>query len=245
MKRKTLAILLSALLVVSALFVLVACNPGETTTEYVITFRDYNSKILFQGQTVDGVIVQDKTLAREGYTFDGWYKNLSADKDGNLVYENKVTIYGTKFTADTELYAKWNANEVGGDEEGYGIAGTVNEWKTENIKWRMAHDKDHPSIYTITFDVTSTDQFKVKKFISEWKGLECGGDKIKEVKLAEGVTVPTGVEQDKLVVNESGNIACKQDMNITVQLNYNAVDEGKSTLTITVNKFNTATEPTE
>ena len=78
MKRKTLAVLLSVLLVVSAVLVLTACNK-----EYTITFRNSNNAKMDELQTVKGKVeYTKKNLTADDRVFDGWYDSLTNNADG-------------------------------------------------------------------------------------------------------------------------------------------------------------------
>ena len=83
-------------------------NPtSDTGNQVTVTFDanggavDPSSMIVAKGETLD---TRMPTPSRDGYTFEGWYK------DQNCTEENKVTN-GTKFEDNTILYAKWTKNQ--------------------------------------------------------------------------------------------------------------------------------------
>ncbi len=242
--KKITAILLCALLALSAVAVLAACNNNETT-EVIVTFRDYTSKIMFQGKTIDGYAIEGKKPAREGYEFDGWYKTLTTDEDGLLVYTDKFD-FSKVLTEDTEVYAKWNKLPTGGESDGYCLIGKVNgvtNWTPSDIpvSWRMTQEADLVT-YTFTTDLASGDEFKVKTFYPDWdtKEINYGGDKVSEVTLAEGVELPEGTETAMELFTLTGNIETAIAMNVTISLHYDGKDN--STITILVNSI-AAVEP--
>ncbi|GGL61789.1 InlB B-repeat-containing protein [Sporolactobacillus putidus] len=93
-----------------------------TANRYTVSF-DSNGGSAVSDQTVNygDQASQPSDPARTGYTFAGWYTDINLTK----VYD-----FGTKITADTQLYAKWTVNRytVSFDSNGGSAVGdqTVN-----------------------------------------------------------------------------------------------------------------------
>ena len=75
-------------------------NPNETSAKHIVTF------MTGEGQKIDPIGVGDYASitapndpVREGYVFDGWYKEST--------YDNLWNFNTEKVIADTTLYAKW------------------------------------------------------------------------------------------------------------------------------------------
>ena len=68
-----------------------------------------------------------ETPVREGFTFAGWFVSMSGDGE-KLTYEYKE---GDALTANTTLYAVWNADEAGSSKlkaPGVSVSGTAVKW---------------------------------------------------------------------------------------------------------------------
>ena len=76
----------------------------ETATEYTITFNANGGTVTPESATTKNGVVTLPTPTREGYKFVGWAKTASATAAD-------VTAT-TKFTADTTIYAVWEAETV-------------------------------------------------------------------------------------------------------------------------------------
>lgn len=245
MKRRTLAILLTALLVVSVVFVLAACQK-----EYTVTFRDTSGRVLDTVTTVKGkATATDKATTKTGYTFEDWYKTIGQDDDGNYTYTDKVDLATYEFTEDTDLYAKWKRNLTKGEEAGYCLIGQiygVTVGRTDGEDWdksgflpaeaaaeealQFTYAQNPINLYTKTFDVKVNHKFKMKTSVDTWDGGEINGlaNILNEVKLASNVTLPQGIAKaSDLFDYEYGidnNLIAKCDMNLTINFYYNAAD---------------------
>lgn len=245
MKRRTLAILLTALLVVSVVFVLAACQK-----EYTVTFRDTSGRVLDTVTTVKGkATATDKATTKAGYTFEDWYKTIGQDDDGNYTYTDKVDLATYEFTEDTDLYAKWKRNLTKGEEAGYCLIGQiygVTVGRADGEDWdksgflpaeaaaeealQFTYAQNPINLYTKTFDVKVNHKFKMKTSVDTWDGGEINGlaNILNEVKLASNVTLPQGIAKaSDLFDYEYGidnNLIAKCDMNLTINFYYNAAD---------------------
>lgn len=229
MKKRTLAILLTIALVLSAVAVLVACSSKEVT----VTFREPNSKKLEEVVTVNGKAVpSEKTTIKAGYTLEGWYKTVGQDENGNYTFKDKVDLSKEVFTEDTDLYANWTRNLSKGEDEGYcviGVIGGVQDWdpasRAEDEDSQLTYVGNPVNLYSITMDVKGLDSFKVKTSYKDWdtKEINYGGDKVTKVTKADSVTLPEGAESpsDLFVLAAGGNIDVRCNMNITVNFYYN------------------------
>lgn len=225
MKRKTLAILLTVLLVVSAALVLTACKK-----EYTVTFREANSRKLEEVTTVKGIATpSEKTTQKAGYTLEGWYKTVDADEDGRYIFKDKVDLATEVFTEDTDLYANWTRNLSKGESEGYcliGIIGGVTNWqpdeRAEDESVQFTYAEDPINLYTITLDLKGLDEIKVKTSYPDWdtKEINYGGDKVSSITKAEDATLPAGVESVEDLFALGGNIGILCDMNVTIKFFY-------------------------
>ena len=239
MKKKLLAILLTALLVVSVVLVLAACQK-----EYTVTFRDTSGRELDTVTTVKGkATATDKATTKAGYTFEDWYKTIGQDDDGNYTYTDKVDLATYEFTEDTDLYAKWKRNITAGEEAGYCIIGKITglsegwtnggfdpEAAMNEPKAQLTHATDPINLYTITLDVKALDSFKIKTNSTGWSNIEINGlspllDK-GSVTLKSGVNLPEGVSKASdlftYTYDIDNNVSPKCDMNITINFYYNA-----------------------
>lgn len=79
---------------------------GSTLAQEQNIFVDRNSGIgmIMTGKT--GQLDCFPVVERDGYTFDGWYKGVNTDKDGNVTGGIKVDL-SERFTTDAGLTAKW------------------------------------------------------------------------------------------------------------------------------------------
>lgn len=78
----------------------------EATKEFTITFNANGGKLNDEATmtTVDGKLSSLLETTREGYTFKGWFTDLD--------FQNPFVANSTTVTADTTLYAKWEAVAV-------------------------------------------------------------------------------------------------------------------------------------
>lgn len=240
MKKRTLAILLAALLIVSAVCILAACN-----NEYTVTFREANGKSLEKVTTVKGVAtVSEKTLTKAGYTFDGWYKTVSMDESENYVFTDKVDLTKTVFTEDTDLYGKWIRSISKGEDEGYcviGVIGGVQDWDPESRAndpaSQLTYVGDPINLYSITLDLKANDSVKIKTSYKDWdtKEINYGADKVTKITKGADATLPSGIEKVEalfsLPAGDNININC--DMNATFNFYYNG--KNNSYIEIVVN----------
>lgn len=235
MKRKTLAVLLSVLLVVSAVLVLTACNK-----EYTITFRNSNNAKMDELQTVKGKVeYTKKNLTADDRVFDGWYDSLTNNADGTQTYGKKVDLATTTFDKDTTLYAKWT---LIGESVGYCLPGVINgvtDWDLVTVVETAARKLTHQegtNVYTMT-DLTlkQGDSFKVVSAVpaktGEWAGqvkIEAGYSQA-TVKIAEGATLPDDVDgTDTEVLISAGdmnNISILRDMKVDIRFEYSDISE--------------------
>lgn len=208
--KKITAIVLCVLLAMSALVVLAACG----TTEYVVSFREYNSKIIYQGKTINGKAVEPKAPAKEGYLFKGWYKTLTTtvDDSGNTVYnfademdfdkalDGDLNIYA-KYELDVKPVASSNPYYVVGDFAG-------DSWNGNGVADLNRMLKPADGVLTATFNITAKQNFKVKYADVAWHDdLDVGFGALKGVTLAEGVTLPDELTVENLFVDGGGNIS--------------------------------------
>lgn len=199
MKRKIIAIVLTVALVLSAVAVLAACQE-----EYTITFRRENATVLFTMKTSGGKLTEKavKKAAEgnvpnreaEGYFFDNWYSTVSADEDGNYIYENPID-YDRVYTTRSDYYAGYERRK--GDDRGYTLIGVIGDytcWEPgdEPAEWMLTQDATEGWLYRITLDITRGNQIKVKTKTNEWDDTKTnlGWGGVDEVKLADGVTLP-------------------------------------------------------
>ncbi len=225
MKKRTLAILLIALLAVSAVLVLAACNK-----EYTVTFREANGKKLEEVTTVKGMATaSEKTTTKAGYTFEGWYKTVGQDDEGRYTFKDKVDLTKEVFTEDTDLYANWTRNISRGEEEGYcliGIIGGVTNWDpevcAEDENLQLTNSNNPINLYTKTLDLMGLDEFKVKTSYKDWdtKEINYGGEKVTKITKGASATLPAGVEKVEDLFNLGGNIQVLCAMNVTVNFYY-------------------------
>lgn len=250
MKKRTLAIILSVVLVVSAVVALAAC---KKTQEYTITFRDTAGKMLEVVTTVDGKATPSaKTTTKPGYTHDGWYREVSADENDKYTYTGLVDLATTVFTEDTDLYAKWKRNLTAGEEAGYCVIGKItgltDEWPNGGFdpesamnceEAQLTHSDTEINLYYITLDVKALDSFKIKTSSEGWDDGEINGlsplvDK-GEVKLGADVELPQGITKAydlfTYTYEVDNNLSPKCDMNITINFYYNA-DESYADIVI-------------
>lgn len=238
MKRKTLAILLSALLVVSCVLALTAC-----TKEYTVTFRDAGLSKDVQTTVKGKVEYKGEALTADDKIFEGWY---DAAMGGN-----KIDLETAVFDKDTTLHAHWT---MIGESKGYCLPGIINGvqymgedekdmWDTKNAAEeptrKLAHESATSNIYTIDLELKAADSFKLITAYGEsnsWnKGKIQVGGKETTVKLADGVTLPEGLAIDDLfnLSNSDNNIMPQIDMTATLKFTYNG-NSDNSTIEITV-----------
>ncbi|MCM1534278.1 MAG: InlB B-repeat-containing protein, partial [Corallococcus sp.] len=237
MKRKTLAIVLSVLLVVSAVLVLTAC-----AQEYTITFRDAGIKKDEQTTVQGKVEYKGAAMTADDRIFDGWYDAATGG--------NKVDLATTTFTENTTLYAHWTFI---GESKGYCLPGIINGeqnnadekdlWDTKNAaeepSRKLTHTSATSNVYTIDLMLKASDSFKLITAYGEsnsWnKGKIQVGGRETTVVLAEGVTLPTGKDIDDLfdLSNSDNNINVMVGMTATLKFTYNG-NSDDSTIEITV-----------
>lgn len=245
MKRKTLAILLSVLLVVSAVLVLTACQ----TKEYTVTFRNYNnSKLGEPVKTEKGkaTFTRNDLLTADDRVFEGWYDSLNIGADGTMTYGTKVDLATATFTKDTTLYAKWT---LIGESVGYCIPGVINgvtDWNlvtvVENAARKLTH-QEGTNVYTMTnLTLKQGDSFKVVSAVPAETGNWAGNVKIEAgysqltVNVATDATLPedySGDTEDLISNGDMNNIAILYDMVIDLRFEYAATSED-CVVTITV-----------
>lgn len=238
--KKTLAILIAVLLVVSMFGVFAACQPQnpDGATEYTITFRDFTGKQLAQKTTKEGKVTQEDPT-REGYNFDGWWVAAS-DSD---LYGEKVDLASYKFTKDTDLYAKWTRKITAGEAEGYALIGggaKYGNWDTEAAvkgenALKLTQDANEVNKYSITWDVEALEEFKVITALGKpgsWDlgEINIGGEKVTSITKAAGVTYDPATLFDC-----SGNIKALCKMNVTLTLVY--AGKTDSTIELKVNSI--------
>lgn len=241
MKRKTLAVLLSVLLVVSAVLVLTACNK-----EYTITFRNSNNAKMDELQTVKGKVeYTKKNLTADDRVFDGWYDSLTNNADGTQTYGKKVDLATTTFDKDTTLYAKWT---LIGESVGYCLPGVINGetiWETDlaatNADRKLAHEEG-TNVYTKN-DLTlkQSDSFKLITALGKSDSWDLGkiqvGYSQLEVVIASGATLPDGVDgtdTDVLIsAGDTNNININYDMIVDLRFEYQGTSDD-SVLKITI-----------
>lgn len=238
MKRKTLAILLSVLLVVSAVLVLAACSK-----EYTITFRDAGIKKDEQTTVKGKVEYKGDEMKADDRIFEGWYDAATGG--------NKIDLETAVFDKDTTLHAHWT---MIGESKGYCLPGVINGvqymgeeekdmWDTKNAAEeptrKLTHESATSNVYTIELTLKAADSFKLITAYGEsnsWnKGKIQVGGKETTVKLAEGVTLPEDLTVDDLfsLSNSDNNIMPQIDMTATLKFVYNG-NSDNSTIEITV-----------
>lgn len=236
MKRKTLAILLSVLLVVSAVLVLTACSK-----EYTVTFRDAGIKKDEQTTVKGKVEYKGDTMTADDRIFEGWYDAATGG--------NKIDLAAAVFDKDTTLHAHWT---MIGESKGYCLPGIINGaqtieekdmWDTKNAAEeptrKLTHESAASNVYTIELTLKASDSFKLITAYGEsnsWnKGKIQVGGKETTVKLAQGVTLPEGKEAEDLfdLSNSDNNINVLMDMTATLKFVYNGNSEN-STIELTV-----------
>ncbi|MCM1290214.1 MAG: InlB B-repeat-containing protein [Corallococcus sp.] len=191
--KKITAIVLCVLLAMSALVVLAACG----TTEYVVSFRESNSKIIYQGKTINGKAVEPKAPAKEGYDFKGWYKNVSTDADNNLVFDD-VMDFDKALDGDLDLYAKYEVSEKpAASSNPYYVVGSFagDSWNGNGCAdSNRLLIPDAEGIPTAKFTVLPTTEFKIKYAAVGWHDdLDVAYGALKGVTLAAGVEL-TGID---------------------------------------------------
>lgn len=236
--KKTLAILIAVLLVVSMFSVLVACD--NEPTEFTITFRESNGKQIAQKTTTEGKVTQaDPT--KEGYTFGGWYVAASDTE----LYGEKVDLATYKFTKDTDLYAKWDRKITPGESQGYVLIGAgveYGDWNTETaVKGekakKLVQDTTEVNKYSFTWDVAALDQFKVITALGTVGSWDVG-EINKGFEAVSSISKKDGVEQDPaalLVDSGDGNIRALCAMNLTLTLVYAGKED--TTIELTINSI--------
>lgn len=227
MKRKTLAILLAILLVVSAVTILVACSK-----EYTITFRNYNSAPMDKLTTVKGKVTYTKNnLTMDDRVFAGWYDAATGG--------NQINLETTVFKKDTTLYAHWT---LIGESVGYCIPGVINgesNWDLITVVTdtdrKLAH-QDGTNVYTMTDLVLKQgDSFKVVSAVpaatGEWAGnvkIEAGYSQM-DVEIAQDATLPDDVDGSDTEVligaGDMNNISIKRNMTIDLRFEYGETSE--------------------
>ena len=238
MKRKTLAILLSVLLVVSAVLVLAACSK-----EYTITFRDAGIKKDEQTTVKGKVEYKGDEMKADDRIFEGWYDAATGG--------NKIDLETAVFDKDTTLHAHWT---MIGESKGYCLPGVINGvqymgeeekdmWDTKNAAEeptrKLTHESATSNVYTIELTLKAADSFKLITAYGEsnsWnKGKIQVGGKETTVKLATGVTLPDDLEVEDLfnLSNSDNNIMPQIDMTATLKFTYNG-NSDNSTIEITV-----------
>lgn len=207
MKKKTIAIVLSVLLVVSAVLVLAACQQDDG--EFQVVFRNYTGRAYFTLKTVDGKISKDAVDAElakitppkdgeEDMAFMGWYSQISQNDSGKYLFDGAID-YNKTYTEDAEYYAYWHVGA--GLPQGYTVIGVINGqscWTPgdEPESWMLVQDEDEPWLYRADFTITAGDQIKVKEKSNAWNNDLCnlGMWGLQDVILDEGVTLPEGMK---------------------------------------------------
>lgn len=227
MKKKLLAILLTVVMVVSALAVLTACQDKE----YTITFGSISGQEYFTLKTKDGKISKEAVeaetakLSNGDMTFMGWYATLDYDQATDQTTYKDPIDYDKVYTEDTDYYAYWFGGS--GSANGYTIVGVIGEetcWDEvpeDHDAWILQQDATKKWLYSVTLDVVGNNNFKVKEIAPGWNP-EFGYEKLAEVTVADNaeITFPEGVTKDDLFASAGlGNIgvsASVETMNITV-----------------------------
>lgn len=96
------------MLLVSCLF-LSGCGCEKQTKNFIVTF-DSNGGSVVESQTVkeNGFATKPVDPTKEGYTFTGWYLNLT---------DENTYDFSTKVTKSFTLYAKWSNGSSAGDDK--------------------------------------------------------------------------------------------------------------------------------
>ncbi len=178
MKKKLIAIVLSVLLVVSAVLVLAACQKAVPT----ITFRNNSGRAYFTLETVDGKIteemvnkaVKDNNVKNGDQFLEGWFSTVG-QKDGVYTYDGPID-YNKSYTEDAEYYAKWHVSQ--GLPQGYTLIGVINgveKWTPgeEPDDWKLVQDQNEKWLYSATISMKAGDQFKVKEKSNAWNDNVC------------------------------------------------------------------------
>lgn len=207
--KKITAIVLCVLLAMSALVVLAACG----TTEYVVSFREYNSKVIYKGKTINGKAIEPKAPVKEGYDFKGWYKTLTATEGDNgteYTFSDEMD-FDKAVEGDLDLYAKYEVStKPVPSSNPYYVVGDFagDSWNGNGVADLSRMLKPVDGVLTATFKITAKQNFKVKYADVAWHDeLDVGFSALKGVTLAEGVTLPGELTKDNLFVDGGGNIS--------------------------------------
>ena len=96
MKKATKILMIIATLIITVTL-FVACNTGQHTQDYTVTFETDGGSVI-PSMTVSTIDTEPVT-AREGYDFAGWFDN--AELRGNRI------TFPYLLTVDTTQTAKW------------------------------------------------------------------------------------------------------------------------------------------
>ncbi|MFR7590840.1 MAG: InlB B-repeat-containing protein [Longibaculum sp.] len=132
---------------------------------YEVTFDSQGgTKVESQSIVNQGKVTKPAEPTKEGYTFDGWYKETT--------YENDWKFDTDKITSNTTLYAKW----------------TPTEYKIIYSLDNGTNDKDNPTKYTIeSEDITLKAPTKEGYTFKGWT-YDGQTDPIKDVTISKGTT---------------------------------------------------------
>lgn len=205
MKKRTLALIVCFALVLTAVVALAAC---DKTVKYTVSFYDGTKKInevqIEDGKTIDA----DYKPTRDGYTFVGWYDDVS------LAAGSEFDVK-TPIKADTKLYAKWQSNTVETDTRIWYVMGSVAEasWtfpttKGDDGKWtvnegqesQIMTQKEGTNEYSITLTMRPGQKFRfvTGAINADWTGddskAEAGLGNIAGFEYAAGTNPEGGAE---------------------------------------------------
>ncbi len=232
MKKKLIAVLLCALLVVSAVLVLAACNNTP-----VIIFRSNDGRKYFELEAKGGKLTKeqvdkaykDNNIKNGDKIFMGWYQTVG-QVDGIYTYDDPID-YDKTYEDGTEFYAYWHVGA--GLPQGYtliGVIGGVKNWTpgTESENWMLEQDPDQPWLYRKTIDVQKGDEIKVKEKSDKWNDDICnlGYDGCAEVILSDAVKADLtskGIDAKYMSKNAGGNFGIGTivtEANITVEYDF-------------------------
>lgn len=144
--KKSISLLLIALMMLTVLFVSISCapetpepEPEPQVTQYTVTYVTNGGTPKLDPVTVSegGVINKTKkTVEKEGYTLLGWYTDSTFKEDSQFVFKK------TKVTSDLTLYAKWVDTTTYEHSDPILPAGSVALSKTFTIPLTWSADED-------------------------------------------------------------------------------------------------------
>lgn len=189
-------------------------NTSDPVVTYVVTFKDYDGKVIGSPQTVE-IGKAAKAPAdpqRKGYRFKGWdksFSNVQSDLVVNAVYEqilvSKLTITGdiTKLAAGKSVQLKANAAPADALDQNVIWTSSNKQYATVDAKGKVKALKKGAG-KTVTITATATDgsgvkgTYKIKIYKNAVKKIKLSA-KTKSVKPGKKVTIKAKVTPTKSV----------------------------------------------